>query len=296
MPARTLSDFFATDSEPERHRESAAGSEPVRDSVMSSASGRMYLSVTPALPDTRCSHGADESALEWWAKSDHSDGRPSTVAPSRAASRSPPASPDAEHGAGQTHALHEQQEHAGDLATAFFTAPMLASEAPPSATEDERDRTIVALRQRVAELETFRLGFRNMISRARSYKSQLLESRAYADSLHSDYNRLLGAHWSAATPAPPPSPPSSCADTRVGFDFKPAGCRRRWTHCRMSSPSWRRLRLGWNGRPQTRRRAPSAPALPARPAARRRPAPQFPWRTRQRQHPSRRPALPTARS
>ena len=82
---------------------------------------------------------------------------------------------------------------------------MLAAKAPPPAAGDERDRTIVALRQRVAELETFRLGFRNMISRARSYKSQLLESRAYADSLHSDYNRLLGAHWSAATPAPPPS-------------------------------------------------------------------------------------------
>ena len=194
--------------------------------------------MTPALPDTRCSHGADESALEWWAKADHSDGRPSTVAPSRAASRSPPASPDA--------------EHAGDLATAFFTAPMLAAKAPPSAAGDERDRTIVALRQRVAELETFRLGFRNMISRARSYKSQLLESRAYADSLHSDYNRLLGAHWSAATPAPPPSHPSSCPLTRA-WDVKPAGCRRRWTHCRMSSPSWRRLLLGWNSRPRTRR-------------------------------------------
>ena len=74
MPARTLSDFFATDSEPERHRESAAGNEPVRDSVMSSASGRMYLSegarafhlaapaVQPALNANSALRGSDAGA------------------------------------------------------------------------------------------------------------------------------------------------------------------------------------------------------------------------------------------
>lgn len=138
---------------------SIASSGPPRDSVLSSASGRIYLAeVAPFLdedsPAKSCDAADDDELLE-------------AFFAGTLPSLQPTADPTTSH-----------------------PAETSASAAPT----DDHDLTIAKLRQRVADLETYRSGYQMLMCRAGQYQKDLLEAQAQTEEMRSAYNTLRVEH------------------------------------------------------------------------------------------------------
>ena len=126
------------------------------DSVLSSASGRIYLAevapfLEPDSPAKPCDAADDNELLEAFFAG---------TLPS------PPREPE----------------------------PQPSGTPAPTPTADDRDLTIAKLRQRVADLETYRSGYQMLMRRAGQYQKDMHEAQAQTEEMRTAYNTLRVEH------------------------------------------------------------------------------------------------------